>query len=563
MEKKSVTKKVLKLSKFRIVFRTISCIMSRVLVLLIPIFFGKTIDLISKKMYDEAIMMAIIGVILSVAVKVLDIIMTYTWHYLHEKLYSDYTDVALDKLFGNSIFSISRINMGEFINIMNQDINVMASFFPDFIRRIVTTFEIVVIFIYFFSIDILFGVSSIVASIVCFLIIFFNSKRITNVNNKKSMLFDDKSSIMNEIMVCIKEIKVLNIHKHIKNRSIKATDVYAKAVLKQRVTEDAVKFTTLAVIEMFRWGLLIFGIFLIAKGNFELGSIVIVYNYYSQLMDSFSEFATINTSIRQFKVAESRFNKIIEYSKEEIRSEEQNTNNVNGDIEFKNVLYGYRDNPVLNDVSFKINNNSINAITGSTGSGKSGILYLLLKLNRQHEGKITINDIDINDIYAEEYYSIVSSIDKEPIFFNVSIKENLSIVEENFERAIALCKELEIHDEIIHLKNGYDTIINNSDNLLSTSTRNKLAIVRMLLKSPKVMIFDETFNSLDKKTDLKIMHMLKKYKKDHTIIIMTTEMHILEKADNIIFLDKGKINDYGSHDQLLSSNILYKNLLEK
>jgi len=563
MEKKSVTKKVLKLSKFRIVFRTISCIMSRVLVLLIPIFFGKTIDLISKKMYDEAIMMAIIGVILSVAVTVLDIIMTYTWHYLHEKLYSDYTDVALDKLFGNSIFSISRINMGEFINIMNQDINVMASFFPDFIRRIVTTFEIVVIFIYFFSIGILFGVSSIVASIVCFLIIFFNSKRITNVNNKKSMLFDDKSSIMNEIMVCIKEIKVLNIHKHIKNRAIKATDVYAKAVLKQRVTEDAVKFTTLAVIEIFRWGLLIFGIFLIAKGNFELGSIVIVYNYYSQLMDSFSEFATINTSIRQFKVAESRFNKIIEYSKEEIRSEEQKTNNVNGDIEFKNVLYGYRDNPVLNDVSFKINNNSINAITGSTGSGKSGILYLLLKLNRQHEGKITINDIDINDIYAEEYYSIVSSIDKEPIFFNVSIKENLSIVEENFERAIALCKELEIHDEIIHLKNGYDTIINNSDNLLSTSTRNKLAIVRMLLKSPKVMIFDETFNSLDKKTDLKIMHMLKKYKKDHTIIIMTTEMHILEKADNIIFLDKGKINDYGSHDQLLSSNILYKNLLEK
>jgi ABC-type bacteriocin/lantibiotic exporter with double-glycine peptidase domain len=563
MKKNSITKRVLKSSKYRIIFRFFSCILARVLVLLIPIFFGKVIELISKQMYNEAITTALIGVVLAISVRLMEILMTYTWHYLHVKLTSDYTDIALEKLFGNSIFSISRISTGEFLNIMNQDINVMASFFPDLFRRIVSTCEIIVIFIYFFTIGIYFGISSILAAIICFTIIFLNSKRITKVNDIKSKLYDSKSSIANEVLLSIKEIKVLNIYKHIRNRTIESTDTYTKSVLKQRTIEDVVKFSTLAVIELFRWGLLIFGTYLISKGDLELGSLVIVYNYYSQLMDSFGEFATINTSIRQFKVAENRFNKLIEYSRTETDENKIKNHNVNGDIVFENILYGYRDNPVLNDVSFKIKYGCINAITGVEGSGKSGILYLLLKLNRQHEGKVTINGVDINDIDTEEYFSIISSVDKEPSFFNVSIKENLSIVESNFEKAIELCRELDIHDEILKLKDGYDTIMSNTDNSLNKSIKTKLAIVRMLLKSPKIMIFDETFNSIDKITLSKIMDMLKRYKKDHTIIIMTRDINILEEADNIILLDKGKVNAVGTNKELLESNKLYRELLGK
>ena len=224
MNKESITKKVLNSTKLAIAFRLFSCIIARFFVLSIPIFFAQTINFISKGNYNNAIKTAVIGVVLAICVRLIEIFLTYTWHYLHAKVYSCYTNIALDKLFGNSIFSISRFSMGEFLNIMNQDINVMASFFPDLIRRIVSSIEVIIIFVYFFIIGIYFGIFSVIVFIIGFFIILLSSKKITAVNDKESKLFDTQSSILNELLLRIREIIVLNNRNYISYRELISTN---------------------------------------------------------------------------------------------------------------------------------------------------------------------------------------------------------------------------------------------------------------------------------------------------------------------------------------------------
>ena len=128
-------------------------------------------------------------------------------------------------------------------------------------------------------------------------------------------------------------------------------------------------------------------------------------------------------------------------------------------INFEDVVYGDKENPRLKGATFKLKDNLINTITGITGSGKSGVVDLLLKLNRQHSGDITISDVPISEIDFDSYYNLISCIDKDDKFLNVSIKDNLSIVKPNFEEIIFICKKLGIHDDISQLKYVYDTIL--------------------------------------------------------------------------------------------------------
>ena len=199
---------------------------------------------------------------------------------------------------------------------------------------------------------------------------------------------------------------------------------------------------------------------------------------------------------------------------------------------------------------------------GLPGSGKSGIVDLLLRLNAQHLGVVSIDKKDIRTIDYEYYYKIVSSIDKEDKFLNISIKDNLKIVNDDFELIIDICKKLGIHDDIVMLKNGYDTILNSKDDTLKPNSKRLLNIARILLKNTKIMIFDGVLFELNKNSYLKVLDILEQIKNDHTIIIMDKELEIISKSDYIILLDNGMVVDKGTHEELIN-NSLYRQIVQK
>ena len=169
--------------------------------------------------------------------------------------------------------------------------------------------------------------------------------------------------------------------------------------------------------------------------------------------------------------------------------------------------------------------------------------------------------VDESDIDFEKYFHIVASIDKTDRFLNVSIKENLNVINDNFEKAVHICKEFDIHDEILKLKDGYDTILNSNNDDLKTNTKILLNIVRLLLKNTKIMILDEVLSALDSESREKVLKILEDMKNDHTIIIIERKKDVLVKSDNIIFLNEGDVIASGTHQELLK-NRHYKKILE-
>ena len=288
-----------------------------------------------------------------------------------------------------------------------------------------------------------------------------------------------------------------------------------------------------------------YSINLVITSVIEIGTVLVIYNYYQKIIDNFSTILTINIEFRNLKVSLQRFYKIVEFSHDK---EEKNTklDNIKGNIRFENILYGYKDNPTLNRVSFDINNNSMTVITG-LGTGKNGVLELLLKFNRAHEGNILIDDVDINDIDDDNYYNIISSVRKQPIFYNMTIMDNLKLINNDEKRIKEICKKLKIDDKINELKNGYNTILFNETSV-DDSLKGMLGIARIFLKDTKIMVFEEAINdlnSIDKDIVLKI---LKDLKKNHTIVIISNDDSIVDKADDIIYI---------KNNHLSSANDLY------
>ena len=551
---------VLKKSKKYIFWKIIISIIYRGILMITPIIFGAAVDMVTGGKYREAILISLVGVLAVVLFRINDIVNTYSWHKMYNCIYDNYTKLGVNKVFDNSLHSLSRFNIGEFLNIMSTDINIIADFYCQLVMRVIRIFEVLIIFVYFFMIDFYIGVAGVVMGIISLIIIILSSKTIERLNRTKAYAFDKRNTIINEFLLSIREIKAFNIFEPIRSRITKSTEDYTKKYLKQRVGEDSFKFSILAFIETFRWGLFIYGIYLISIGNMEMGSLVIIYNYFAQLIEGFSEFTTINVGLRQLKVSENRFYQLVIYSKDKLMLDNKlKLNNYN--IKFRDVVYGDKENPRLKGVSFDIKSKSINAITGLVGAGKSGTVDLLLKLNRQHSGDITIGGTDINDISFDPYYGLVSCIDKDDRFLNISIKENLLFVKDNFEEIVFICKKLGIHDEILKLKNGYDTVLNSNEDTLKQNTKVLLNVARILLKDTRVMIFDSVLYLLNKDSKRIVLDILNEIKDKHTIIIISKDDEVLSVADSIILLDEGRVYNTGEYDNI--SNLkLYKQIVE-
>lgn len=561
MEKPSdVTKLVLKKSSKLVVFRFLISLIYRGIAMVIPILLSSVVTYATNGKYDKAIFIALISIFVVIVFRIFDIINTFSWHKLYNSMYDNYTKIGVNKVFDNSIYSLSRFNIGEFLNMMSTDINIMSDFYCNLIMRLIRIFEVLIIFVYFFMLDLYIGLTGIIVAVISLSVIFLSSNKIKKLNHNKSITFDNRNTIINEFLLSIREIKAFNIFKTMKKRIEDSTAKYTVSYLRQRVGEDIFKFSVLAFIEVTRWCMVIYGIYLISKGKLEIGSLLIIYNYFTQLVDGFSEFTTINIGIRQLKVSEERFYQLIIYSHEKIsNAKKYQFDKFN--IKFKNVLYGNRENPKLRNVSFNIKGKAINTIVGVSESGKSGVVELLLKLNSQHVGEILIDDLSISDIDFDNYYNLVSSIDKNDRFLNVSIKDNLNIISDNFEEGVHLCQNLGIHNEITKLKNGYDTILNSPDDNLKENTKILLNIVRILLKDTKIMIFDEVLGSLNNDSRSKVLKMLRDIKDNHTIIVVDKNIDILNEADNIVFIDNNEVISVGIHEDLIK-NSLYKKVME-
>lgn len=534
----------------------ISCLL-RGSLLIIPFFYSYAVEEITAGDLNQAYILGAFLLIFTVLYYISEIVNDFAYEKLYRKIYIELTKICLKFTEKNSIYSLSRIPLGEYHSIMTGDINVVSDCYASIPMAIARVVELSFILYYFFSVNLLIGLLAVIISLIVLVSLYFGNKRVNRINAQDKASHDQRLGILQEYFLGMKEVKGFRLFSAINNRIKKSYDTYLNWHTRYGFNKVVVKYSALAIVDISKVLFLFYGFYLAHKGGMTLAVILLVYSYFEKLISSFTGILDFNNQLQNSNVAKKRLFKLKEYSHEDNLLENPKIVG-RGYIDFDDVIYGNREDPILNHFTAHINSHSITVITGATGAGKTGIIDLLLKLNKQHEGTIKIDKIDINEYADDIYFNSVAAVRKNPTFFHMSIRDNLEILEPDFEKIVSVCQEVGVHDDIMKLQNGYDTIISESASNVTNDIKFLLSIVRVILKNPKILLFDETLNAFSKDIDLQLMDYFRKTKGRHNVVIISKEKHVIEEADQVIYMEKGSVSASGKHEVLMLKNESYQ-----
>jgi ATP-binding cassette subfamily B protein len=241
-----------------------------------------------------------------------------------------------------------------------------------------------------------------------------------------------------------------------------------------------------------------------------------------------------------------------------------------GKVDFANVSFGYNiHQPVLQNLSLGIKPNETVALVGVSGGGKSTVTRLLMRYYDVDEGEITIDGVNVQSLSNDSIRNLIGLVPQEPVLFNRTIFYNVGYALDDIgnldnvrNRKIVedACKKAYIHDFIVSLKDGYDTVVGERGLKLSGGQKQRIAIARVLIKNPKIVIFDEATSMLDSESEKSIQLAFAELSKNKTVIIIAHRLSTITHCDNIFVIDAGKVVEKGKHAQLLTHSTIYKKL---
>ena len=301
----------------------------------------------------------------------------------------------------------------------------------------------------------------------------------------------------------------------------------------------------------------------LAKSGLSVGDLVVCISYISMLVYPIRSLGRIISNFGKATVAAKRIDEILNEDTEYIHNGSEMPL-ISGNIEFSHVKFKFEDSEkyLLNDVSFKINKGESVAIIGKTGSGKSTIANLLVRMMEINEGNIYFDETDIRDIdkhYLREHVGIIL---QDPFLYQNTIYQNIAIASDNCseDEVHKAARTARIHDDILAFDEGYNTLVGEKGVTLSGGQKQRVAISRMLLLNKELLLFDDSLSAVDTKTDLEIRNSLKEHNKELTSIIITHRITTAKECDKIIVIENGKVSAIGTHDELAKTPGLYKDL---
>lgn len=236
---------------------------------------------------------------------------------------------------------------------------------------------------------------------------------------------------------------------------------------------------------------------------------------------------------------------------------------VKGDIEFHNISFAYSNRqPVIENLSLNIPAGKTIAIVGSTGSGKSTLIKLLLRFYEINQGKITLDNLSLQDIVIYDLRKAIGLVSQDVFLFHGSVRENIAYgnPDATIEDIIAAAKMAEAEEFIMQLPQGYETIVGERGQKLSGGQRQRLSIARAILKNPPILILDEATSAVDNETEAAIARSLERITQHRTTIMIAHRLSTIRHADCIYVLEYGKIVEQGKHEELLLNQGIYNNL---
>lgn len=394
----------------------------------------------------------------------------------------------------------------------------------------------------------------------------FAAKKIQEKNKIRKKKRDIASGFISELVRGAKDIKLLNAEKSFLSKTDQVIQELGEANYSWARTRSWFRFLNGDLRDLLDLGILLLGIYFITHKELEVATMLIILSYRGHIISISSNLEYFYDIIKQFELAAERIFEILEgkkYPKEVFGN--KHISKIEGNIAFKNVFFGYEeDDMVLKNISFQIHPNETVSFVGKSGSGKSTIFNLISALYKPNAGEITFDGIPLNQLDKASIRKNMSVISQNPYIFNMSIRENLTIIKEDLteEEMIDACKMACLHDFIMTLKDGYDTIVGEGGVTLSGGQRQRLAIARALILKTEIILFDEATSALDNETQYEIQKSIQNMQGEYTILIIAHRLSTVINSDRLILIDNGSVAGEGTHQELLKNNPIYQKIYE-
>lgn len=379
--------------------------------------------------------------------------------------------------------------------------------------------------------------------------------------------YDDLNASVQENLTGIRVVKAYVREEHEISKFHKASrnlyDYFIKAEKIIILNAPIMQFTTYTIILLFSW----FGAKLIVSNSMTTGELMSLFTYTGNILMSLMMISMVLVMVT---MAKSSAERIVEVISEE--SDLKNCDNPiyevkDGSITFENVNFSYtnnKENLNLENINLNINSGETIGIIGGTGSAKSTFVQLIPRLYDVTSGSLKVGGIDVRNYDIETLRNEVSMVLQKNVLFSGTIKENLrwGNKEATDEEIVNACNAAQASEFIENLPDKYDTHIEQGGTNVSGGQKQRLCIARALLKKPKILILDDSTSAVDTKTDSLIRKAFKESIPNVTKIIVAQRISSVEEADKIIVLNDGKIDGFGTHEELLKSNEIYKEVYE-
>lgn len=450
---------------------------------------------------------------------------------------------------------------GDLIQRCTSDVETIRKFFAiQFVEIGRGIFMILIVGIIMFNINVKLALVSIaiVPIIFLFAVIFFSKVK------KKFKLCDEAearlSTTLQENLTGVRVVRAFARQKYEIDKFEERNTAYMELVQKL-INLMACYWSFSDLLCMMQSGfVLVMGCYLAFKGEVTLGTVVAFTSYEGRLLWPVRQMGRVLTDMGKAFVAIDRIEEILGEPIEEASSDEMQAE-IQGNIEFNDVYFEYEEGkPVLNGVSFDVKKGETIAILGPTGSGKSSLIHLLVRLYDYKRGSIKIDGTELTRIDKKWLRKNVGIVLQEPFLFSKTIKDNISIAKSHVDdhEIFNAASIASIHDVINSMDNGYDTPVGEQGVTLSGGQKQRIAIARTIINNCPVLIFDDSLSAVDTETDAAIRTALKERSNNVTTFIISHRITTVAQADKIIVLEKGKIAQLGTHEALIKQNGLYK-----
>ena len=389
---------------------------------------------------------------------------------------------------------------------------------------------------------------------------------------------DEMTSLYSQMIDGYKEVQTLNLKEKLRENFEREKDLWDKYYKKQRRHRDTAVGATPFILTFGRIAIYLISANLILNGEYNVAFLVLVVGYYEDIIARFDTIGECIDQISQCSVGIERLRRLLNYKTPHmLEFGKNNTDDIKGIVEFKDVSFKYEEPPKnapdgsrlriplkkapsLKHISFRAAPGKITTIVGKSGSGKSTIFRLLLRLYKINQGEILLDDTNVYDYTKKVYATNVSIVTQRPFVFDMTIRENLNLVDSDKKHQEKACKLAGIHEDIMKLEKGYDTPLIADGENLSAGQKQLLSLARTLLSRSEVLLFDEVTSSLDPSSTAKIVSVLKELKKTHTVIMITHKPELMALSDHLLLIDSGRLAAEGDHKSLLKSSALYRSL---